>query len=282
MDIKAETVIMKKTRSKTQQPTEKLMSPGILQPVLQSSWRVQWWSEFNGVGKRNSGEGSKHFAASPCFLRVSLMASGHARAWVWCSDVQRPASLGQDKGCTFSLLAAIRSSGVWPPCALLLTSAAILTVCLQQGEGGGKLLGAFGSAQGRLTAGVRVCTREPAVSMCCRQSWPDSCHISCALPALVAQRRWRGHSENGSSCLVTRQHQSRWGCLGYPSYSGSLLAASFQVIPGEGNSFGWMSEEFTQGEFRCGGCTAQRHFCLFIACLLLVSCSHLRKRQIKF
>lgn len=88
------------------------MSPGILQPVLHSSWRVQWWSEFNGVGKRNSGKGSKHFAASLCFLRVSLMASGHPRAWVWCSNVQRPALLAQDKGCTFSLLAAIRSSGV--------------------------------------------------------------------------------------------------------------------------------------------------------------------------
>ena len=176
--------------------TEKLMSAGILQPVLHSSWQVQWWSEFSGVGKRNSDESLKT-PHSQYNLQVSLMASSHPRAWGCHSNVHG----GQP--CSSRTRAACFPFWWWLdplthrlPCPLLLTSAAIVTVCFQQGKGEEKPLWAFGSVQERLTAGVRVWTREPAVSMCCQQSWPDSCCTSCALHVLMAQRRWKGHFEN--------------------------------------------------------------------------------------
>lgn len=41
------------------------MSPGILQPVLPSSWQVQWLSEFSGVGKSNCDEDLQTLSSQP-------------------------------------------------------------------------------------------------------------------------------------------------------------------------------------------------------------------------
>lgn len=104
------------------------------------------------------------------------------------------------------------------PCPLLLTSAAIVTVCFQQRKSEEKPLWAFGSVWERLTAGARIWTGEPAVSTCCQQSWLDSCWTSCALHVLMARRRQRGHLKmKDSSCFATHWRWSRCGCLGNPS-----------------------------------------------------------------
>lgn len=185
---------------------EKLMSPGILHTAL------HWWSKFSGAGKKNSAEGLKTLCSQPVQATVFTMVSSHQRAWGCHSNVQGPALLKQDKGCVFSLWQWFHPLTHRLPCHLLLTLAAILTVCFQLREGEEKPLWAFGSVQERLMAGERVWTKEPAVSMCCQQSCPDSCCTSCALHVLMAQKRWSHYilKMKDSSCLVTC-------CLSHPS-----------------------------------------------------------------
>lgn len=148
-------------------------------------------------GKGIAMRACKHFPHSQYNLQVSLVASSHPRAWGCHSNVHGGQACSSRTGVAFSpfwwWLDPLTHT---LPCPLLLTSAAVVTVCFQQREGEEKPLWAFGSVQERLTAGVRVWTREPAVSMCCQQSWPDSCCTSCALHVLMAQRRWRGLFEN--------------------------------------------------------------------------------------
>lgn len=231
------------------------MSPGILEPVLHSSWQVQWWSEFNGVGKRNSDEGLKT-PHSQYNLQVSLMASSHQRAWGCRSNVCRvqPCSIRTRTVC-FPFWWWFNPLRYRLPCPLLLTSAAIVTVCFQQREGEEKPLWAFGSVQERLTAGVKGWTRAPAVSMCCQQSWPDSRCTSCALHDGSKEMEGTFWKRRIPAALLPADTGDAVAAWAIHHRSGSHLAASFQVIPGKGNSFGWMSKGNTR-RIPVWGCTA--------------------------
>lgn len=211
------------------------------------------------------------------------MASSHSRAWSCHSNVHRgrPCSSRTRAACSpFCQRFGPLTHRL--PCPLFLTAAAIVTVCFQQREGEEKPLWVFGSVQERLMAGVRVWTREPAVSMCCQQSWPDSCCTSCALHVLVAQRRWRGHFENKGFQLP--RYPLTPESLRLPGQSIIALAPTslpvFRLFQEKATHLARCQKE-TQDEFRCGGAQLRGVQSFFMTCLLLDSCCHPKKGQIK-
>lgn len=103
MDVKAETAEMGKGKIKSF-----YLSPGIIELMLCSSWRVQWWSEFNGVGKRNSDEGFEMLCCQPG------LPAGFADG-----IIAPEGAMGQSRDCMLSLLPVIQPSdsqtALFPP-----------------------------------------------------------------------------------------------------------------------------------------------------------------------
>lgn len=259
---------------------EKLMSPGILEPVLHSSWQVQWWSEFNGVGKRNSDQGLKtpHRQYN---LQVSLMASSHQRAWGCHSNVQSPALLKQDKDCMFSLLVVIQSSEVQ---AALSSPSHLSSNCnglLSTERGWGK------AAVSIWLSARKINGRSEGLNQraCCQHVL--SAKLAWFTLYFMCFARWL--KEDGgdilktkdSSCLVTRWHWRCCGCLGNPSLL--WLPPSCQLSGYSGRrQLIWLDVKRKHKENSSVEVHSLEVFqSFFITCLLPDSCCRPRKGQIK-
>lgn len=213
---------------------KKLLSPGITQLTLCSSWQVQWWSEFSGVGRRNSDEGLKMLCCQPGL--PAGFADGIIAPEGAVGEVQSRTGTTCCPFCQWSKPLTHRL-----PCSLLLTSAVVITVHLQQREGEGKPRAAHGSVQQRLLAGVRFWTRELDVSMCHQQSWSDWC---CIIYMAV-----EGDAVDILEMIPAALLRAALESLRLPGLFITLLSLScLQVISGGATHLDGCHQE-TQGEF---------------------------------
>lgn len=227
--------------------TEKLT--GILQPVLHSSEQVQRWSEFSGVGKRNDDESLKPF---PCSLR-SQWRQCHPSAWGCHGNVQGGQPCSSRTRTVFSHLVVTWSSDAQPALSSPSHLSSNWNSLLSAERGWGKAavsvwLGAKEINGRSVGLNQSSCWQRVLVA---ELAWFMLHFICFTCPGGSKEMKGTFGKTKDSNCLVTHWHRSQCSCLGKPSRSGSHLAASFQVIPGKGDSFGHVSKRNT-GEFQFG------------------------------
>lgn len=202
--------------------------------MLCSSWRVQWWSEFNGVGKRNSDEGLKMLYCQPG------LPAGFADG-----IIAPEGAMGKNRDCMLSLLPVIQPSdsqtALFPPPHLSSGSNSLSST----ERGWGKTKGSTWLSAGDCWQGWGS-ERESLMSAWChQQSWSD---LRCIIYG--HWRRGSVHFGDDSSCLVT---SSTGLSITFLSLSWLPARKLFQerhliwmdVIRKHKGEFGWRGAQFS-------------------------------------
>lgn len=180
-------------------------------------------------------------AVSPQCLRLPWQCAG------------RPALLQQDEDCVFSHLVVTWSSDAQPALSSPSHLSSNWNSLLSAERGWGKAavsvwLGAKEINGRSVGLNQSSCSQRVLVA---ELAW-FMLHFICFMcPGGSKEMEGTFGKTKDSNCLVTHWHWSHCSCLGKPSRSGSHLAASFQVIPGKGDSFGHVSKRNT-GEVQFG------------------------------